>query len=407
LKERAFCNEDPCEVDGEWTNWSKWSDCSVSCGGGIRRRSRGCSDPRPANGGDECDGVPQEVEACLTNPCPGDENKECGENKFWSKSCDGPFTCYDYADADALVAEDGCNEGCRCAAGYVMDNTGECVVPAKECGCYDPVTGRELYEGQTTRRRPEDPCEECTCEKAELKCKDVPCNRDCDYTEWSDWSDCSNIMGGEIKRYRAPNNPEARGSGKACDEEELIQIKPCGDETCQHCMVDGVQYAVSEIISYEACKKKCFCNSDGEMQCESAEETCEECPKGYELSPEALDCCKCVPVEKEQCSLEKRFEKVEVDYPVGAGSVKCISEKEVEVTTCSGFCASMDFASISVNGENLGPEKDCKCCTGEIDSTVDVELSCTDQKTRTVQMAKLKACNCNQCSGGSEEEPAK
>ena len=56
--------------------------------------------------------------------------------------------------------------------------------------------------------------------------------------------------------FRAPNNPPARGNGKPCSEDELVEVRECGDETCKHCMIKGVQYAVSEITSYEACTKK-------------------------------------------------------------------------------------------------------------------------------------------------------
>jgi hypothetical protein len=35
-----------------------------------------------------------------------------------------------------------------------------------------------------------------------LTCKEVACNRDCGYTEWSEWKECTNLMGGEQRRYR-------------------------------------------------------------------------------------------------------------------------------------------------------------------------------------------------------------
>ena len=54
---------------------------------------------------------------------------------------------------------------------------------------------------------------------------------------------------------RQPDSPPARGKGKKCEEDELIDTAPCGNETCAHCVIDGVKYAVSEIIEYEPCKK--------------------------------------------------------------------------------------------------------------------------------------------------------
>lgn len=44
----------PSLVDGDFTQWSQWSECSLYCGSGTRRRFRRCS-PIPRCGGDPCD----------------------------------------------------------------------------------------------------------------------------------------------------------------------------------------------------------------------------------------------------------------------------------------------------------------------------------------------------------------
>ncbi|OWR47055.1 unc-5 [Danaus plexippus plexippus] len=41
-------------VNGGWSSWSTWSECS--CAGGGRRRERTCTHPRPLNGGQPCSG---------------------------------------------------------------------------------------------------------------------------------------------------------------------------------------------------------------------------------------------------------------------------------------------------------------------------------------------------------------
>jgi len=57
-------------VNGGWSVWSEWSDCSVSCGRGVRRRFRTCSSPLPLNGGAKCDGDSVHKSHCST-PCAG------------------------------------------------------------------------------------------------------------------------------------------------------------------------------------------------------------------------------------------------------------------------------------------------------------------------------------------------
>lgn len=58
-------------VDGNWSNWGKWSDCSAKCGGGTRKRRRRCNNPKPKKGGKKCSGKNREVEKCNTFSCWG------------------------------------------------------------------------------------------------------------------------------------------------------------------------------------------------------------------------------------------------------------------------------------------------------------------------------------------------
>ena len=57
-------------VDGVWTLWADFGDCSKTCGGGEQSRNRSCSNPAPLNGGQDCDGDAVETQACSTDACP-------------------------------------------------------------------------------------------------------------------------------------------------------------------------------------------------------------------------------------------------------------------------------------------------------------------------------------------------
>ena len=51
-----------------WLRWSSWSECTFSCGGGEKLRTRMC-DQGPEN--EECVGDARQIVECGTAPCPG------------------------------------------------------------------------------------------------------------------------------------------------------------------------------------------------------------------------------------------------------------------------------------------------------------------------------------------------
>uniref|UniRef100_UPI0037E94555 A disintegrin and metalloproteinase with thrombospondin motifs 13 n=1 Tax=Semicossyphus pulcher TaxID=241346 RepID=UPI0037E94555 len=56
-------------VHGAWSSWSEFSSCSRTCGGGVTCRTRKCNNPRPAFGGNDCEGPDIEAELCHQQPC--------------------------------------------------------------------------------------------------------------------------------------------------------------------------------------------------------------------------------------------------------------------------------------------------------------------------------------------------
>jgi len=52
-----------------WKDWSEWSKCSETCGGGDQGRRREIL-AKAQNGGDECQGPPAMSQACGEDPCP-------------------------------------------------------------------------------------------------------------------------------------------------------------------------------------------------------------------------------------------------------------------------------------------------------------------------------------------------
>ncbi|XP_036400105.1 A disintegrin and metalloproteinase with thrombospondin motifs 18 [Megalops cyprinoides] len=60
----------PRAVHGQWSEWSAWSDCSRSCGGGVTTRERSCNRPRPQHNGKFCQGSGRQHQLCSTKACP-------------------------------------------------------------------------------------------------------------------------------------------------------------------------------------------------------------------------------------------------------------------------------------------------------------------------------------------------
>lgn len=63
-------------VDGNWSPWQPWGECSVSCGVGERTRARSCNNPAPSNKGRSCPGDSTQLSRCNIQPCPGKKKKK-------------------------------------------------------------------------------------------------------------------------------------------------------------------------------------------------------------------------------------------------------------------------------------------------------------------------------------------
>ncbi|XP_052808900.1 coadhesin-like [Mya arenaria] len=67
--QREACNTEVCPVDGFWTQWSPWTKCSLTCGLGSITRKRACTNPAPASGGRDCKGNSIDTRDCTDGPC--------------------------------------------------------------------------------------------------------------------------------------------------------------------------------------------------------------------------------------------------------------------------------------------------------------------------------------------------
>nr|CAB3220003.1 A disintegrin and metalloproteinase with thrombospondin motifs 9 [Phallusia mammillata] len=93
---RMWCQQGHCvpenrqrvPVDGSWGEWSRFGDCSRTCGGGIKSATRTCSNPKPQYGGRYCTGKRKKFRPCNFQDCPDDGDfraEQCAAYNNWSR----------------------------------------------------------------------------------------------------------------------------------------------------------------------------------------------------------------------------------------------------------------------------------------------------------------------------------
>ncbi|GFN97235.1 sco-spondin-like [Plakobranchus ocellatus] len=220
------------EVDGEWLQWQAWGECSVSCGGGSRVRVRECK--QPLHGGAVCDGEGQEKEDCNKHHCPIDgvwtpwaEWSECtvtcgNGTQDRNRTCVGPF----HLGAPCL-GEDYQIQVCMpriCPVdGEWMEWApwGTCSV---SCGGGTRERSRDCYLGQYGGAN-------CTgTDKDTGTCNEHNCPVDGVWLPWSEWSVCSQTCGnGSQARSRSCDGPFYGGAnctGPGLEERDC-NTHPC------------------------------------------------------------------------------------------------------------------------------------------------------------------------------------
>ena len=187
LREETGCNNAECIIDGQWGQWNRWEMCDVTCGGGIQTRQRDCDDPQPADSGEYCGGSHVQSRTCAKMKCPIDGS--WGEWLQWS------------------FCSVSCGNGQRSRERF--------------CDTPSPSYGGTLCPGVGAQAS---------------DCNIQLCPINGGWSMWMSWSHCSHSCNGGLRqRQRTCDNPDPQRGGKFCggiaDEKER-----CGSTTCP---VDG------------------------------------------------------------------------------------------------------------------------------------------------------------------------
>ncbi|NWU93884.1 HMCN1 protein, partial [Upupa epops] len=238
------CHNKPCPVDGNWSEWGLWEECSKSCGQGNRTRTRMCSNPPAQHGGKPCDGRAVDSVMCNIRPCPvngewsswlpwGPCSETCGKGtQVRLRLCNNPPPAHDGSYCEGSDAQiQVCNKRrCPVDGKWAMwSSWSSCTV---SCGggnrqrmrhCSDPAP---QFGGRK-------------CEGNDIQidfCNSDPCPVHGNWGPWGSWGTCSRTCNsGQTRRYRSCDNPRPASGGRACAGADM-QIQRCSTELCP---VDG------------------------------------------------------------------------------------------------------------------------------------------------------------------------
>ncbi|XP_024866491.1 adhesion G protein-coupled receptor B1 isoform X2 [Kryptolebias marmoratus] len=225
------------EINGGWSVWGQWVQCSSDCGGGIQTRTRTCQSPPEESF--LCEGVVEEGRPCNSQSCTGkgrhfsrsqslrslDSRKRDDADKLRSGQ-QSPQT--DSTSGEEWSAWSVCSA--TCGEGW-QSRTRFCVSSSYSTQCSGPL-------------REQRPCNNSAI-----------CPVHGAWDEWSPWSLCSSTCGrGYRSRTRTCTPPQF--GGDPCDGPEK-QTKFCNIAVCP---VDGVW---NEWSSWSSCSASC---SNGTMQ---------------------------------------------------------------------------------------------------------------------------------------------
>ncbi|XP_078498867.1 hemicentin-1 [Lissotriton helveticus] len=242
--ESRDCQNKLCPVDGAWSDWSPWEECSRTCGQGNQTRTRTCSNPPAQYGGKPCDGNAMEVIMCNARPCPvngawstwmpwGSCSETCGKGtQTRLRLCNNPPPSFDGSHCDGPDTQ------------IQVCNQRHCPVDGKWATWNSwSACGVSCGGGARQRRREcSDPAPQYgghKCEGNDVQmdfCNSDPCPVHGNWGPWIAWGSCSRTCnGGQMRRYRTCDNPRPASGGRACTGADT-QIQRCNVELCP---VDG------------------------------------------------------------------------------------------------------------------------------------------------------------------------
>ncbi|XP_052801058.1 uncharacterized protein LOC128231848 isoform X3 [Mya arenaria] len=167
-------------VNGNWSAWSGFTACSVTCGGGFMTRLRTCDSPKPDPEGMPCEGNNTETEICNVDECPSCRRLrrskgifiQCNESQELQSCTIGCRPGLYFADPPLPVYE------CGLATGYKWNHENENNPTGRLQSCSElkpPSQTGAIFDGHYDTI----PCNEKNIERVKLEMTSKLSQMDC------------------------------------------------------------------------------------------------------------------------------------------------------------------------------------------------------------------------------------
>ncbi|XP_074553123.1 properdin-like [Halichoeres trimaculatus] len=251
--QEVVCSELPnCPVHGNWGAWLPAGPCSVTCGEGLQLSNRICDNPAPQYGGRPCDGPSTQSSICQS-PCPVD-----GSYTGWSNWGECSSSCIPQSSVPTRTRHRTCSNPSPSSNPPGRSCQGEdrqtdhcnhlphCQVHGN-WGPWSPFSPCPVTCGvglQVSIRRCENPAPQhggqpCPGESRRTStCKTgVHCPVDGSWSEWSQWNKCSYPFGDRKINCRKIGGSQTREreclhrahNGSICSGTSLTERRVCYD----------------------------------------------------------------------------------------------------------------------------------------------------------------------------------